>query len=70
MTTGLVILAVLLGVGALIYGVVKAAKSQGASEQRATDIDAAAAAEEEIHAVQGEERDTAETRRRMNDGSF
>lgn len=63
------------GAGVLIVGFViwlamRHARKQGAAEQRARDIQMGADAEAQIHAVQAEQRDTVETRRRLNDGDF
>jgi len=53
-----------------IWIAVRRGRSQGAAEQRADDLEAAVKAEEQIHEIQAENRDTPETRRRLNDGSF
>lgn len=45
-------------------------KAQGAAEQAQKDLQAAKDAEAAIHQVQAEERDTAETKDRLNKGSF
>lgn len=63
-------LAGLLGVGFLFWLAVRGARKEGAAEQRAKDIQAGSDAEFEIHQTQNEQRDTVETRTRMNDGSF
>jgi len=54
----------------MIWLAVRSARNQGAAEQRAKDIQAGSDAEFEIHQTQNEQRDTIETRSRMNDGSF
>ena len=70
MTTLAISSVLLLIVGFTIWLAMRWAKKQGAAEQRADDIEAAIEAEEQIHEIQAENRDTPETRRRLNDGSF
>lgn len=63
-------LAGLLGGGFLLWLAMRGARQQGAAEQLAKDIQAGSDAEFDIHQTQNEQRDTIETRTRMNDGSF
>lgn len=70
MTTLLVSSGLVLIVGFTIWLAMRYARKQGAAEQRAKDIAGALDAEEQIHEIQAEHRDTAETRRRLGDGGF
>ena len=63
-------LAGLLGGGFLLWLAMRGARLRGAAEQRAKDIQAGSDAEFEIHQTQNVQRDTVETRSRMNDGGY
>ena len=70
MTALLASVAGLFGFGFLVWLALRSARRDGAAEQRAKDIKAGSDAEFDIHQTQNEQRDTVETRTRMNDGSF
>lgn len=60
----------LLIIAFLAWYLVRNAKKQGAAEQLAKDARLQSDAESEIHQVQAERRDTPETIKRMEDGTF
>jgi len=57
-------------IGFAFWAALRSSKQQGAAEQRADDIALANEVEAEIRETQAQERDTAETRARLRDGSF
>ncbi len=57
-------------VGFLIWLAFRAAKQQGAAEERAESEAAAREVEQEMGQVVAERRETSETKKRLDDGTF